>query len=148
MPTMHADLLLLAVVAQAHGVGQVADNLYGLAHYGSNVTPTMSAADVQVGLSLMGVDSYRLVAPDLTVPDLIQDGIERGHICLAQIRAGVIGKRDQWVILCRVSAGAWDAIAMTGEWAQCSVSSRLGCILTGFYVIASRPLPGWNDPSS
>lgn len=146
MTTLHPDLLLLAAVAQAYAVGDVADNLQALAHYGSHIPPPMTVGDVQAGLSIMGLDSYRLVAPGLTVPELLQEAILSGRMVLAQVRGLPFRKVDYWLCLTSVTVEAWEAVAVGLDWAQQGIASHYGHILTGFYLVCATPLPGWKVP--
>jgi hypothetical protein len=143
MATLHPDLLLLATVAQAYTGGQVADNLYCLAQYGTHFPPPMSVGDMQAGLSMIGLDSYRLVAPGMMVPDIIQHAIREGHIALGQVRGYPLRKTDYWIALCEVRSDGWNGIGLGLDWSHLGVASHMGHILTGFYLVCATPLPGW-----
>jgi hypothetical protein len=143
MVTLHPDLLILAATARAYGLGDASEHLYCLAHYGAQVGPAMTVSDMQAGLSLLALDSYRLVAPGLGVPGMIQDSIERGHICLAQVRGHPLRQRDYWVALTQVDNSHWHGIAIGLDWAQMSIADHMGHLLTGFYLVVAQALPDW-----
>lgn len=143
MVTLHPDLTLLAAVAEAHGLANGADNLYALAHYRGHRLPPMTASDMQCGLSLLGIDSYKLVAPGLTAPQFIQHAIDEGCITLAQVRGLDAGRLDYWVALHEIAPDDWQGTGISGDWGHFTIAGHLGHVLTGFYLICSRPLPGW-----
>jgi hypothetical protein len=143
MTTLHPDLLLLAALAQAYELGASADNLYALAQYGTHAPPPMTAADMQVGLSLLGLDSYRVLAPGLTVPDMLQHPLSCGRVVLAQVRGAPLRKTEYWIALCDVSDEGWHGIAVGISYEQIGIAAHLGHSLTGFYLVCERPLPSW-----
>jgi hypothetical protein len=143
---MHPDLLLMAAIGQAYGVSDGAQNLYSLAHYGMERTPLMSVADVQSGLSLIGIDTYRIVAPGLSVPLLIDQSIAQGHIVTAQIRSQLQRPVERWIILCRVSPGGWYGLAVNKDWRRLVVTSHGEYSLCGHYLVCVAPLPRWESP--
>jgi hypothetical protein len=149
MATLHPDLLLLAAVAQAYGAGHSAEILYCLADYGTHFTPPMTVGDMQAGLSILRVDSYRLVAPGLQVPDLLQHALLSGRVVLGQVRGHPIRKVDYWIALTELKDESWNGIAVGLDWAQVGIAAHYGHTLTGFYLVCAQPLPGWGeDPSS
>lgn len=143
MTTLHPDLLLLAAVAWDYGERDIACSLYTLAQASSHLTPPMQPADVQLGLQLMGLDSFRIVGPGLDIPELIWDALDMGHVVLAQIGRQPSGKKDQWMALCGRHGEEWHGLAVTSDWSQCSYSSQFDVRLTGHYVAVARVLPEW-----
>lgn len=144
MASLHPDLLLLAAVAQAYGVGVVAENCYALAQASTHLTPPMEVGDIEIGLGLMGLDPYRIVAPGLAVPDIIWDAIAYGHVTLAQVRGYPLRKRDYWCALTGPSNDGWIGLAITNDWGQCMISSQLGSTLVGHFIVVAQVLPDWD----
>jgi hypothetical protein len=147
MAAMHPDLLLLAAVAWEYEREDIADSLYALAQASTSLTPPMAPGDIQAGLQLMGLDSFRIVGPGLDIPDIIWDAIDAGHVTLAQVDCRPLRNRPFWVALCDGDRQSWHGLCLTSDWLQCSVSSRWEATLTGHYVSVADVLPGWVDGS-
>lgn len=143
MGSMHPDLLLLAAVAWEYEREDIAHSLYALAQASTSLTPPMDPGDVQTGLQLVGLDSFRIVGPGLGVPDIIWDAIDAGHVTLAQVVCHPLRKRPFWAALCDGDREGWQALCLTSDWLQCSVSSRYDAQLTGHFVAVAEVLPGW-----
>jgi hypothetical protein len=145
MAELHSDLLLLAAVAFEYNRCDIADTLYALAQACTHLTPPMESADIELGLQLIGIESFRVVAPGQQVPEMIWDTVDRGHVVFAQVIGHPLRKRHYWACLIGRGAGEWTALTITPEWWQCSLSSRYDVRLTGHYVAVARTLPGWNS---
>lgn len=149
MRRLNGDLVTLATVAQSYGVGDSAQNLYSLAAYGCNLAPIMEPGDVEIGLSLIGIESFRLVAPGQQIPKMVGFALSEGHMVLAQVNGLGTWNRKLWVLLTSSDDQEWGGIVCGWDFISHGVSSQLRWKLTGHYVICATPLPGWEvDPST
>lgn len=142
------DLALLAAIGQLYGRGDPAQDLYCLAQYGCNLELRMDPEDVEIGLGLLGLDAFRVVAPGLAVPGMVGFALGQGHVVLAQIRADHGAQHDRWVCLTDADGETWHGIVTGWDLIAQGVRSSLGYTLTGHYVCLAAPIPGWDtsDP--
>lgn len=146
MRRLCGDLALLATVGQMYGSEDGAQLLYSLATYGCNLSLTMDPGDVEIGLGLIGIASFRLVAPGQYPHAMTGHALGEGHVVLAQLRHQLFKAHCTWVALSSADADGWAGIMVGWDMIAHGVSSRLGVELTGHYVITAAPLPGWEEP--
>lgn len=146
MGRLCGDLALLATVGQMYGSEDGAQLLYCLATYGCNLATTMDPGDVEVGLGLIGIEAFRLVAPGQYPHAMTGHALAEGHVVLAQLVGVELLKGCTWVALTSADAEGWAGIMVGWDMIAHGVSSRLGAELTGHYVITATPLPGWDEP--
>lgn len=146
MGRLCGDLALLAAIGQLYGRGDPAQDLYCLAQYECNLGLAMDPGDIVTGLGLVGLDSWRLVAPGQEVPKVVGFALSEGHVVLAQWKGSTPRRCDQWCALTEGADDTWRGIVCDWNLISHGVSSTLGGILTGHYVILSTIIPGWVPP--
>src|SRR6516164_7812012 len=129
MRRLCGDLALLAAVGQLYGRENPAQDLYRLAQYGCNLGLVMDATDVEVGLTLLGIDCFRLVAGGSNPPAVIGFTLGEGHVVLAKIRANEGAKHDRWVCLTHCDAEAWHGVVTDWDLISQGTGSYLGLTL-------------------
>jgi hypothetical protein len=143
MRRVNNGLAIIAVVGQAMGRQQSAQDLYCLAQGSGHIALSPSAGDVEYGLGLLGIDAFRVVAPGYPLPKIIPFALEEGHVVLAEIAYAGARVERHWVILTSADAENWAGVLVGWDMIAHGYSSFLPWILTGHYVMCANPLPEW-----